>query len=206
MEWLERVLAMTAARRTVRLLALAAALALSACLPDSINPLGDPAKAVPVTDILGRWAGTLDGTPTKLEVTAAGGAMLKFRLEPTVAGAKDEWVVLQGFPAVSGKDRYVSVKFLEENDKTYDPNDENYYILRYELKPHGKLTVWAMAEQPVVNAIANGFVNGAVEPSSDGRIIHITDSTVVIRQFIESSNPARLFAVKYATFERATQQ
>lgn len=186
-------------------LAMLAAMALSACLPDTINPLGDPATAAPETEILGQWIGTLDGTPTKLDVAAEDGAMLRFRLEPTAEGEKDEWVVLKGFPATAGDNKYVNVKFFEEKDKVYDPNEENYYIFRYEVGGDGKLTVWAMAEQPVVNAIVDGFVNGAADPSSEGRIIHITDSTVVVRQFVEISNTGRLFAIKYATFQRVPQ-
>ena len=191
--------------RLQRLCALLAALALTACLPDSINPLGDPATSEPDTEILGQWTGTLDGTPSKLTVTPKDGAMLEFRVETLMPGGENEWVILDGFPAAAGKDKYMNVKMREEKDKVYDPNEENYYILRYMLTPDGGMNVWAMAEQPVVNAIVDGFVNGAVDPSSEGRIIHITDSTVVVRQFVEVSNPDRLFAVKYATFRRTPQ-
>lgn len=193
------------ARSPLRLCALLAGLALAACLPDTINPLGDPATAEPETEVLGQWAGTLDGTPTKLTVTPKEGAVLEFRVETLMPGGDNEWVILEGFPAAAGKEKYMNVKMREEKDKVYDPNEENYYILRYELSSDGGLDVWAMDEQPVINAIVDGFVNGAVDPLSDGRIIHITDSTVVVRQFVEVSNPVRLFAVKYASFRRMPQ-
>lgn len=190
------------ARGPLRLGALLAGLMLAACLPDSINPLGDPATASPETEVLGDWTGTLDGTPSKLTVTPKDGAILEFRVETLMPDGDKEWVILEGFPATAEGKKYMNVKFREEKDKVYDPNVENYYILRYELAPGGELNVWAMAEQPVVNAIVDGFVNGAVDPSSEGRIIHITDSTVVVRQLVEVSNPARLFATKYAAFRR----
>ena len=193
------------ARLRWKVLVVLAAFSLPGCLPDTINPLGDPAKAEPDSDLLGQWVGDLNGTATKMEITGEDGGMLKFRLDPVAPADKDEWVVLKGFPAEAKGNKYVNVKFFEEKDKVYDPNQENYYILRYQIGPDGKLTAWGMAEQPVVNAIVDGFVNGAVDPSSDGRIIHITDSTVVVRQFIEVSNPDRLFAVKYASFERPRQ-
>ena len=193
------------ARLRMRVLAVLALLVLPGCLPDTINPLGDPAAAEPDTDLLGQWVGTLDGTATKLEITAEDGGMLKFRLDPIAPGDKDQWVVLKGFPATAKGNKYVNVKFFEEKDKVYDQTRENYYILRYQVGRDGTLTAWGMAEQPVVNAIVDGFVNGAVDPSTEGRIIHITDSTVVVRQFVEISDPDRLFTVKYASFDRPRQ-
>ena len=188
-----------------RLIAVAAAMVLAGCIPDSINPLGDPAAETADTEVIGQWIGTLDGTPTKMEVTAEDGAMLSFRLETDLANGDREWVMLKGFPAAVENERYMNVKLFAEEDKVYDPRDENYYIFRYNIRSDGTLNVWAMGEQPVVNAIVDGFVNGAVDPSSEGRVIHITDSTIVVRQLIEVSNPDRLFPVKYASFRRMPQ-
>lgn len=195
----------TRARKPLRLWAWLAALALAGCLPDTINPLGDPAIANPETEVLGQWIGTLDGTPAKLTITPKEGAMLEFRVETLMPGGENEWVILEGFPAAAGDDKYMNVKLREEPDKVYDPIQENYYILRYRLARGGEMIVWAMDEQRVINAIVDGFVNGAVDPSSEGRIIHITDSTVVVRQLVEVSNPERLFGIKYATFKRMPQ-
>lgn len=185
--------------------ALLAGLALAACLPDTINPLGDPAAAEPATEVLGQWTGSLDGKPAKLTIAAKDGAMLEFRVEGRAPDGSAEWAVFEGFPAVVENETYMNVKLRERAGKVYDPYDTNYYIFRYELPPGGGMNVWAMAEQPVINAIVDGFVNGAVDPSSEGRVIHIIDSTVVVREFIASSNPVRLFATKYGTFKRMPQ-
>jgi len=182
---------------------LAAALALSACLPDSINPLGDPASATPDPKLAGRWTGTMNGEATTLAITAKDGAILEFRVETTDADGKKEWVVLEGFPAMVAKRSYMNVKFREEQDKIYDPAEENFYLCRYEIGSDGGLTVWTMAEQPTVDAIADGRVNGAVDPAGGERTIHITDSSLVLRALVEESNPGILFATKYATFRRA---
>ena len=181
-----------------------AALALSACIPDSINPLGDPASAVPDARLLGRWVGTMNEQWATLAVTAGEGAALCFRVETTDQEGKTEWVVLDGFPAVANKQTYMNVKFREEADKVYDPVAENYYILRYAVsKDSAALDVWAMAEVMVVDAIADGRVNGMADPAGAVRNAHITDSTVAVRVFVENSNPERVFGEKLASFRRA---
>jgi hypothetical protein len=182
----------------------AAALALSACLPDSINPLGDPAAAQPDPRLVGNWTGTMNDEPATLAVAAGEGAMMRFRVETTDSEGKKEWVVLDGFPAQVNKHNYMNVKFREEADKTYDPAVENYYICRYALSADGaSLDVWTMAERPVVDAIASGRVNGAADAAGGDRNVHITDSTLVVQDFVETSNPELVFGHKLAAFRRA---
>ena len=184
------------------LLALAA-LALSACIPDSINPLGDPATAVPDPRLLGHWTGTMNDKRATLAVTAGEGAMLRFRVETTDTDGKTEWVLLDGFPAVANRRNYMNVKFRAEADKVYDPAVENYYILRYAVSADGAgLDVWAMAEDVVVDALVNGRINGMADPAGTARNVHITDSTVAIRDFVEYSNPDRVFGEKVASLRR----
>jgi hypothetical protein len=184
-------------------LAALALLALSACLPDSVNPLGDPATATPDSRVLGTWQGTMNDQPATLSVTPGEGAMLKIRLETTDTDGKKEWIGMDGFPAEVKKRSYVSIKLREEQDKVYDPAEENYYICRYVLTADNKgLTVWTMSEQHVVNAIADGRINGSVEPAGDERLIHLADSTIMLASLIENSDPDRLFGRKFATFSR----
>lgn len=184
-------------------LLLGAALALAGCLPDTVNPVGDPAKVAPDARLVGNWAGDMNGEKATVAVIAGEGAMLRIRAVTTDPDGKSEWVVLEGFPAPVKNRSYLNVKFKEEENKTYDP-DEPYYVLRYEIADDGTLTLWTMSEQPVVDAIANGFVNGSVDPGTGDRTIHITDSSVVLQNFIEETDPATVFAEKYATFKRAT--
>jgi hypothetical protein len=181
-----------------------AALALSACIPDSINPLGDPARATPDSRLVGRWTGTMNEQRAALAVTAGEGTALRFRVETTDQEGKTEWVVLDGLPAVAKKQTYMNVKFREEENKVYDPATENYYILRYAVSKDGLgLDVWAMAEAMVVDAIAGGRINGMADPAGAVRNVHITDSTVAVRDFVENSNPERVFGEKFASFRRA---
>ena len=182
---------------------LAAALALSACLPDSINPLGDPKTAAPDPRLIGNWSGTMNDEPATLAVTAGEGAMLDFRVVTRDAEGKEEWVKLGGFPAALKNRTYINVKFIEEADKVYDPNEQNFYVCRYVLSDDGTLTVWTMAEQPVVDAIAAGRINGSVDGSDENRTIHITDSNVVLADFLGTADPNVLFSHKYAVFQRA---
>ena len=180
-----------------------AALALSSCIPDSINPLGDPATAAPDPRLLGHWTGTINKQRASLAVTAGEGAMLRFRAETTDKDGKTEWVLLEGFPATVKRRNYLSVKFREEADKVYDPAEENYYILRYAVSKDGaSLDVWAMSEDVVVDALVNSRINGMADPAGAARNVHITDSTVAIRDFVEYSNPDRVFGEKVASLRR----
>ena len=182
---------------------LAAALVLSACLPDSINPLGDPQTAAPDPRLVGNWSGTMNDEPATLAVTAGEGAMLDFRVVTRDSEGKEEWVKLSGFPAALKDRTYINVKFVEEADKVYDPKEENFYVCRYVLSDDGTLTVWTMAEQPVVDAIADGRINGSVDGSKENRNIHITDSNVMLADFLGSANPDVVFSNKFAVFQRA---
>lgn len=184
-------------------LILAAALTLSACLPDSINPLGDPQSAAPDPRLVGNWSGTMNDEPATLAVTAGEGAKLDFRVVTQGAEGKEDWVKLSGFPATLKNQTYINVKFIEETDKVYDPGEQNYYVCRYVLTDDGTLTVWTMAEQPVVDAIAAGRINGSVDGSKENRNIHITDSNVVLADFLGSANLDHLFSNKFAVFQRA---
>ncbi len=186
-------------------LILAAALGLAACLPDSINPLGDPQTAPPDARLVGDWAGTMNDEPATLSVTSGEGAMLNFRVVTTDADGKKDWVLLDGFPDELKKRTYMNMKFREETDKVYDPAEQNFFVCRYVLTDDGTLTVWTMAEQPVVDAIADGGINGSVDPGKGDRSIHITDSNVMLADFIENSNPDIVFGHKIAVFHRAAQ-
>lgn len=179
------------------------ALALSACIPDSINPLGDPAKAEADPKLSGKWTGMMNGEPATLTVTPKEGAALELRVETEGGEGKTDWVLLDAFPAQIGKQHYVNIKFREEEGKVYDQTAENYYICRYLLGDDGSLKIWTMAEQPVVDVIADGRLNGSVEPDKDNRTIHITDSSTVLQAIVEESDPATLFGNAYATFSRA---
>jgi len=54
-----------------------------------------------------------------------------------------------------------------------------------------------------VDVIADGFVNGSVDPNGGNRIIHITDSTTVLKEYVESADPDRVFGHKLAAFRWA---
>lgn len=184
---------------------LAATLALGGCLPDTINPLGDPQTATADPRLVGEWSGTMNDEPASLTVTAGEGAMLNFRVVITDSEGKKDWVLLDGFPAQIKQRSYMNVKFREERDKVYDPNEQNFYVCRYVLAADGTLTVWTMAEQPVVDAIAEGRINGSVDGGKDNRNIHITDSNLMLAEFVENSNPDIVFGHKLAAFSRAAQ-
>lgn len=183
---------LTAIRLLPRLGAAASLLALAACIPESQNPAGDPAKAVKDPAIFGLWESDWEDGRLFLHVLDGGQGMIEVF---TVAHKRDgagEVDHYQGFVADVGK-RHIANLQLADSGGEDSGEAESYVFVAYQMDANDRLEVHFIDDKPFIAAVAAGKLTGQVTGQGEGQTVLLSDDTAKIAAFMAATDDASLY-------------
>lgn len=176
------------------------ALVLSACVPEFVHPLSDPALATVDARLTGLWSAHIDDEDAFLHfIPRSDGwmeiVMVSYR-NNREAGA---WSVFRMFPShLDGRD-YMNVRFVAEAVEI--ATSKHFVLTRYHLSQDDALTIWSMTEQSAHAAIRAGL-KGSVREGRFGNDILIEGKGPELAAFLHSRDVEKLFDNKAGPFRR----
>jgi len=181
----------------------AATIALAACDP-SVGPTSQNALDSSVEKIdntlLGAWYGELGGVEAYVHVVDSTNADTALRTlfigQPDRTGHSKSWGKALATPAKIGTDGYLSIRVNELEGQA--ASDQDYVIVRYRVRDHRHVSLYAMDPDRVADAIRLGQITG----SSRDRIIAGPDELV---RFIQAAEGQDLFSVQIGYLERVSE-
>jgi len=182
----------TAIRLLPRLGAAAFLLALAACVPESQNPAGDPAKAVKDPAIFGLWESDWEDGRLFLHVLDGGQGMIEVF---TVAHKRDgagEVDHYQGFVSTVGK-RLIANLQLADSGGEDSGEAETYVFIAYQMDGNDRLEAHFIDDKPFIAAVAAGKLNGQVTGQGEGQTVLLNDDTAKLAAFIAATDDASLY-------------
>jgi hypothetical protein len=182
----------TAIRLLPRLGAAAFFVALAACVPESQNPAGDPAKAVKDPAIFGLWEADWEDGRLFLHVLDGGQGMIEVF---TVAHKRDgagEVDHYQGFISSVGTRRIANLQIADSGGED-SGGAETYDFMAYQMDASGRLDVHFVDDKPFIAAVAAGKLAGQVTGQGEGQTVMLTDDTAKIAAFIAATDDASLY-------------
>lgn len=184
---------------------------LTACYPESNNPLSTPDTSVVDPDLIGLWYG---GEADDPEEHAYYAFLNVGKSELDVIGLyfdddKDEWIRLSALTTSIGAENFMSLTFEDESgvvtsassEDEKDPSDKPYILCRYVIGNDGKLSVFLMDEEAMIAALAVEESAAANNNWLDGGD-RITAPTEVLRKVIAKGDAEKLFSEVFGVYER----
>ena len=181
---------------------LVSTLVLSACIPTSEHPVGRGAGPAHDPALLGIWTGPVGERQsyvhilpsTRGEDPASAGMDLLLIAHPTDEDPEEfGWMLARGYTAQVGEMRILSVKWEIEDGRSLEGQDAGYHILAYERTEAGGVRFRALNEDPIVEAIEAGALEGDVVPGRYFRTIRLTASPEALRRYFENAETELLF-------------
>lgn len=176
------------------------AVILSACVPESVHPLSDPAQAKVDLRLVGLWSARMDDEDAFLHfIPGSDGwteiVMVSYR-NGREAGA---WSAFRMFPSrIDGRD-YMNVRFVAEAAERSE--SKLFLLARYQLSQDDALTIWSISGPAGRSAIEAGL-EGSVRKSAFGDDILIEAKSEDLAEFMRRSNVEELFGNKIGPFRR----
>ena len=175
-------------------------LVLSACLPESIHPLSDPAQAKVDARLVGLWSARKDNEDALLHfIPRPDGwteiVMVSYRNDREAG----EWSVFRMFPSrIDGRD-YMNVQFIAEAAER--SKSKRFLLARYHLSQDDALTIWSMSGPSAVFAIKAGL-KGSVRKGQFGDDILIEAKPAELAEYLRRSDIEELFDNSVGPFRR----
>jgi hypothetical protein len=167
-------------------------LGLAACVPESQNPAGDPAKSVKDPGLYGLWQTDWEDGRLFLHVLDAGHGMIDVYTINHKKGGAGETDHYQGFVSTVGQRRVASLQMVETgSEDTGGP--ATYVFLAYQLDAKGNLDVHFLDDKPFIAAVTAGKLQGQVTGQGDGQTVLLTDDTAKIAAFLAAADDATLY-------------
>ncbi len=183
------------------------ALFLPACVPESENPISDPAKATVDKRLLGVWAGKMIGEKEDqyIHFVEAENSITEIVLVTHQKKRGPGVSLYEMYPTVIGKNKYMNVKRSVHDDfKTPEQVKEmethGYFFTRYRISKKGILKIWIMMDEEVREAVKKGELKGNIARGGEGDIT-ITDTRDNIIKFIEADHKKDIFELIF-TFNK----
>ncbi|MBE9556909.1 MAG: hypothetical protein IMF08_08635 [Proteobacteria bacterium] len=176
----------------VPLAMLSVALVLSACIPDSRNPLPSSADGEGDDRLIGRWFSGNEGEEYA-DVAAAAGDRYKVRMVSINEGGPSDSPGMSEFDILAtriGENRYMTIVGFDEL-KERGPDNPLHMILRYEITDGGQLLIWIMNLEAVGEDVHADRIAGQVIRRNE---IRLTADSAALAAYIASSDVARIFA------------
>lgn len=174
------------------------ALGLTACFPDSRNPLSGAEDYYADTSVVGSWYGFDDemGVDTWLTITQRTSGVLDVTLEedwgdgepPDISAYSLFWTNVADYSVVNVESR--------------DGPEIIYMFADYAIGDDGGLMVWFMDDEIVSEEIQSGRLTGTIEYDEFGDYVTITDSGSAILAMIERYDRETIFSVEWGPFYR----
>ncbi len=192
----------------LRMLAVAAALFLGACLPvTTTTPIGTTAGLGADAGLTGLWRGQENDEKGQAIYFAffpqGDGTIKALAFEaPTKDGGG--WSVYGIRTTTLGANRYMNVLQLEDNGKPTEPQVAATNIpLFYELGKDGTLSLALIDEDAAKEAIKSGKIAGNIETGQYGDVV-ITASAAQLDAFFASDAGRALFRKPFMTLHRVS--
>jgi hypothetical protein len=167
-------------------------LGLAACVPESQNPAGDPAKSVKDPALYGLWQADWEDGRLFLHVLDAGHGMIDVYTINHKKGGAGETDHYQGFVSTVGQRRVASLQMVETgSEDTGGP--ATYVFLAYQLDDKGNLDVHFLDDKPFIAAVTAGKLQGQVTGQGDGQTVLLTDDAAKIAAFMAATDDAALY-------------
>jgi hypothetical protein len=188
-----------------RMLAAAAALFLTACLPVSTTSLvGTTAGLGSDPALIGMWHGEdeKDKPGYIIFFPEEDGTIKALVFAPPARNDKSGWDAYGVRTAAFGSRHYMNVEPIESNGKTVDSKvaKPNFPVL-YTIDGKGGLTLWLIDEDAAKGAIKSGRIAGRIEPGDFGDVI-LTAAPAALDAFFASDAGRALFKKPFAALRR----
>ncbi len=167
-------------------------LVLAACVPESNNPVGDPANAVHDSDLYGLWQADWEDGRLFLHVFDAGQGMVDVY---TINHKKDgggEADHYQGFISTVGKRRIVNLQMADSSGED-SGGAATYVFVAYQMETPGKLDVHFIDDKVFIAAVAAGKLKGQVTGEGEGQTVLLSDDGPKIADFMAQQDDATLY-------------
>ncbi len=176
------------------------ALILSACVPESVHPLSDPAQAKVDVRLVGLWSARKDDEDALLHFIPRSDGWTEIVMVSYRNGREaGEWSVFRMFPSrIDGRD-YMNVRFIAEAAER--AKSKRFFLARYQLSQDGALTFWSMSGPAADSAIKAGL-KGSVRKGQFGDDILIEAKPAELVEFLRRSDIDELFDNKVGPFRR----
>ena len=176
-------------------------LILSACVPESVHPLSDPAQAKVDARLVGLWSARIDDEEAFLHFIPHSDGWTEIVMVSYSNGREaGEWSVFRGFPSrIDGRD-YMNVRFIAEAAERAE--SKRFFLLRYHLSQDNTLTVWTMSG-PAAHAAVEAGLNGTITKAQFGDDVLIEAEPDELADFLRGSDIEVLFDNKVGPFQRS---
>jgi hypothetical protein len=195
-----------------RLFIAAACVALTGCIPESVNLIAPASQSFVDKRLDGVWVARNDDnkevTYYHFQHRRSEGQDKKVRVSNwlDVAGIAHNRTGTMGLaayaalPARIGRSTYLSYATEERPDKMDAAT--HYNFARYEFSLRGRLKIYLADNNAFVEAVRSGQLRGKVKTNKYGSDVKITDSSGHIAAFIEKTGDAKLFGGKPMVLHR----
>jgi hypothetical protein len=167
-------------------------LGLAACIPESQNPAGDPAKATTEAALYGLWQADWEDGRLFLHLLDAGHGMVDVFVINHKKGGAGEADHYQGFVSSVGQRRIASLQLVDSGGED-SGGPATYVFLAYQLDDKGRLDVHFFDDKPFIAAVTAGKLQGQVTGQGDSQTVLLTDETAKLVAFIAATDDATLY-------------
>ena len=175
-------------------------LILSACVPESVHPLSDPAQAKVDVRLVGLWSARKDNEDAFLHFIPRSDGWTEIVMVSYRNGREaGEWSAFRMFPSrIDGRD-YMNVRFIAETAERAE--SKRFVLARYHLSRDDVLSIWSMSGPAGRSAIEAGL-EGSIRKSAFGDDILIEAKSEDLAEFLRGSDIEELFDNMVGPFRR----
>lgn len=182
------------------------AVSLSACIPDSTNPLSDPETAKIDRTLVGTWVGEMEEGLLYFHFLGNNDGSYEVigisQEKDSDVGIEGEWSVFSAFTSQIKGTKYLNIQPIVDGDDPTEILDEDapYILMRYDVRRGKELRLWMLSIESAEAAVEAGLT-GEVH---DGWIssVSFTASTEELSAYVGKSNPNQLFPELMGTFKK----
>jgi hypothetical protein len=179
-------------RPVLRILVTLLTLALPACIPESQNPAGDPAKAVKEPALSGLWQTDWEEGRLFLHIFDNDQGTIEvytINHKQNGAGEADHY---QGFINKVGERHIASLQSADTGGED-SGGAATYLLIAYDLQPDDRLVIHFIDDKPFIAAVTAGKLQGQVTGEGDNQTVLLTDETVKIAAFMTAQKDGNLY-------------
>ena len=175
-------------------------LILSACVPESVHPLSDPAQAKVDVRLVGLWSARKDNEDAFLHFIPRSDGWTEIVMVSYRNGREaGDWSIFRMFPSrIDGRD-YMNVRFIAETAERAE--SKRFVLARYHLSRDDVLSIWSMSGPAGRSAIEAGL-EGSIRKSAFGDDILIEAKSEDLAEFLRGSDIEELFDNMVGPFRR----
>jgi hypothetical protein len=175
-----------------RIAAILLILTLAACIPESQNPAGDPAKAIKEPALNGLWQTDWEEGRLFLHVFDNDQGTIEVYTVNHKQNGSGEADHYQGFINKVGERRIASLQSADTGGED-SGGAATYLLIAYELQPEDKLVVHFIDDKPFIAAVTAGKLQGQVTGEGDNQTVLLTDETAKIAEFMAAQKDTGLY-------------